>query len=272
MTRSRRSLVGAGPGRSGASHAEGRARAAHGGRRAARRPRRRRDPRLRAAGCAHRRRRQARRLPLDAAGVHRAADVREARAGHFVVRLKGGDPFVFGRGGEEIVRCARPASTSTSCPASRRGSRHRRRVGIPVTHRGFAHGVALVTGHAAEGGEEPDWRALVASRLTLVVYMGMRRASELRATFVAAGMPATPVAIVANATRRTNKRSYHAGEVGRGRGGRRVCEPGDHRDRRCRRDARRSGSAVRSGRSGADNQMPCSTSSSARISGSSSRC
>ena len=82
-------------------------------------------------------------------------------------------------------------------------------VGVPVTHRGVAHGVALVTAHAAEEGAEPDWRALALSGLTLVVYMGMQRIDELRDKLVAAGQsPATPVAIVANATR-SDQRALH---------------------------------------------------------------
>lgn len=74
-------------------------------------------------------------------------------------------------------------------------------LGIPVTYRETARGVALVTGHTANG-DEPDWRALVASRLTLVIYMGTRRAAELQAALQDAGMsPRTPVAVIANATR-----------------------------------------------------------------------
>jgi uroporphyrin-III C-methyltransferase len=129
--------------------------------------------------------------------------IREARAGHNVVRLKGGDPFVFGRGGEEVaalravgiaVEVVSGITAGLAAPAA---------VGIPVTHRAFAHGVALVTGHAADGdGAEPDWNALVRSGLTLVIYMGVARAADLRAKLLAAGMPpAMPVAIIANATR-----------------------------------------------------------------------
>ena len=129
--------------------------------------------------------------------------VREARAGHLVVRLKGGDPFVFGRGGEEVsamrsagieVEVIAGITSGLAAPAS---------IGIPVTHRALAHGVALVTGHSADDdGVEPDWEALVRSRLTLVIYMGMSRADATRASLLAAGMDgATPVAVIANATR-----------------------------------------------------------------------
>jgi len=129
--------------------------------------------------------------------------VREARAGHLVVRLKGGDPFVFGRGGEEVsamrsagieVEVIAGITSGLAAPAS---------IGIPVTHRALAHGVALVTGHSADDdGVEPDWEALVRSRLTLVIYMGMARAEATRACLLAAGMDgSTPVAVIANATR-----------------------------------------------------------------------
>jgi len=128
--------------------------------------------------------------------------VREARAGNLVVRLKGGDPFVFGRGGEELEALRAAGVAAEIVPGITAGLAAPAAMGIPVTHRGYAHGVALVTGHAADGDAEPDWRALAASRLTLVIYMGTRRASELRDALRAAGVPgAMPVAVIANATR-----------------------------------------------------------------------
>jgi uroporphyrin-III C-methyltransferase len=132
--------------------------------------------------------------------------VREARAGNIVVRLKGGDPFVFGRGGEELFALRAAGIDVEIVPGITSGLAAPLGIGIPVTHRASAHGVALVTGHAADGGEEPDWRALVASRLTLVIYMGTRRANELRKALREAGMPATmPVAVIANVTRPEQK-------------------------------------------------------------------
>ena len=127
--------------------------------------------------------------------------LREACAGNVVVRLKGGDPFVFGRGGEEQAFLRANGVEVEVVPGITSGLAAPAAVGIPVTHRDEAHGVALVTGHAADG-TEPDWKALVASRLTLVIYMGTRRAEALRTSLVAAGMsPATPVAVIAHATR-----------------------------------------------------------------------
>jgi len=128
--------------------------------------------------------------------------VREARAGHFVVRLKGGDPFVFGRGGEELAALRAAGIEVEIVPGITSGLAAPAVVGIPVTHRAWAHGVALVTGHAADDAAEPDWTALVASRLTLVIYMGARRVAQLRDSLIAAGMArAMPVAVIANATR-----------------------------------------------------------------------
>jgi uroporphyrin-III C-methyltransferase len=127
--------------------------------------------------------------------------VREARAGNVVVRLKGGDPFVFGRGGEEMSALRAAGVAVDVVPGITSGLAAPASVGIPVTHRALAHGVALVTGHAA-ADEEPDWKALAASRLTLVIYMGTRRARELRESLVQAGMAkSTPVAIVMHASR-----------------------------------------------------------------------
>jgi uroporphyrin-III C-methyltransferase len=129
--------------------------------------------------------------------------IREARAGHKVVRLKGGDSFVFGRGGEEVMALRAAGVTVEVVGGVTSGLAAPAAVGIPVTHRSLAHGVALVTGHAADGDHtEIDWNAMVRTGLTLVIYMGMTRVSELRTKLLAAGMPSTtPVAIIANATR-----------------------------------------------------------------------
>lgn len=128
--------------------------------------------------------------------------LREARAGRDVVRLKGGDPFVFGRGGEEREALERVGIEVDAIPGITAGLAAAAAAGVPVTHRELSHGVALVTGHAAAEGAEPDWRALAASGLTLAIYMGMATASALRRKLFDAGIPrTTPVAVVANATR-----------------------------------------------------------------------
>jgi uroporphyrin-III C-methyltransferase len=127
------------------------------------------------------------------------------QAGRRVVRLKGGDPFVFGRGGEEVqalnaegiaVGVVSGITAGIAAPAA---------VGIPVTHRDHAMGVVFVTGHGAScdtGNREPDWAALVATNMTIVVYMGMRRLAAIVAALLAAGLdPETPAAAIEAATR-----------------------------------------------------------------------
>ena len=133
--------------------------------------------------------------------------IAEARAGHCVVRLKGGDPFVFGRGGEEGealraagIRCEVVSGITVGMagPAA---------FGIPLTHRDVCHGAIFVTGHAGDGvnenaGDGPDWAALAATGLPLVIYMGVARSEGIRQALLAAGMRADmPVALVQNATR-----------------------------------------------------------------------
>lgn len=138
-------------------------------------------------------------ISTDQAFIH-ALMVREAQAGHRVVRLKGGDPFVFGRGGEEVdalraaglsVEVVSGLTSGIAGPAS---------VGIPVTDRRHSAGVVLVTGHPGEGCREPDWAALARSGLTLVIYMGVARCAELQAQLLAGGLEAhTPAAVVSAA-------------------------------------------------------------------------
>jgi len=125
-----------------------------------------------------------------------------ARQGKRVVRLKGGDPFVFGRGGEEIdalraagieVSVVPGITAATGCAAS---------LGMPLTHRDCASAVTFVTGHGVGGDPDIDWSALAAPRHTLVVYMGLSRAGALAESLIGAGRaPGTPVAIIENGTR-----------------------------------------------------------------------
>lgn len=133
--------------------------------------------------------------------IHRLM-VAEARKGERVVRLKGGDPFVFGRGGEEAdalrqaglaVEVISGLTSGIAAPAA---------AGIPVTDRRFAPGVAFVTGHAQEGGTGPDWAALARSGLTLVIYMGLQRVAQIQQALMDGGLAAsTPAAIVRNGAR-----------------------------------------------------------------------
>lgn len=126
--------------------------------------------------------------------------IREARSGARVVRLKGGDPFVFGRGGEEVdalneagieVEVVNGLSSGLAAPAA---------VGVPVTDRRCTPGVAFVTGHNGEHGLAPDWAALARSKLTLVVYMGLARAATISRALRDGGLPdETPAVIVSAA-------------------------------------------------------------------------
>jgi len=123
------------------------------------------------------------------------------RAGRSVARLKGGDPFVFGRGGEELQALHAAGIDAQVISGITAGIAAPAALGIPVTHRGYAQGVVFVTGHAA-GGDEPDWAALAATRMTLVIYMGMRRLGEIAGALLAAGMSGdTPCAAIEAATR-----------------------------------------------------------------------
>ncbi len=127
--------------------------------------------------------------------------VRYARQGKTVVRLKGGDPFVFGRGGEEFLAVVRSGVNCEVVNGISAGIAAPAAVGIPVTHRGLAKGVTFVTGHAANGSSAPDWRALAASGTTLVVFMGLRNTREIARGLMMGGLaPSLPAACVCDGT------------------------------------------------------------------------
>ncbi|HXW58062.1 MAG TPA: uroporphyrinogen-III C-methyltransferase [Solirubrobacteraceae bacterium] len=122
-----------------------------------------------------------------------------ARSGRTVVRLKGGDPFVFGRGGEEALALRAASIPYEIVPGVSAGVAAPAYAGIPVTHRGSASAVALVTGHEDPAKDESaiDWPALAAFPGTLVFYMGARRLGELAQALLAAGRdPAQPAAVI----------------------------------------------------------------------------
>jgi uroporphyrinogen III methyltransferase / synthase len=127
-----------------------------------------------------------------------------ARAGRTVVRLKGGDPFVFGRGGEEALALRAAGIPFEIVPGVTSGVAASAYAGIPVTHRGLSTAVAFVTGHTrADGSEDSslDWTALAAFPGTLVFYMGVRQLSQIAESLIAAGRAAAePVAIVERGT------------------------------------------------------------------------
>jgi uroporphyrinogen III methyltransferase/synthase len=115
--------------------------------------------------------------------------VRHALAGRTVVRLKGGDPFVFGRGGEEALRLLAAGIPFEVVPGVTAGVAAAAYAGIPVTHRGIASAVALVTGHEDPAKDEPglDWHALASFPGTLVFYMGVRALPRIAARLIDAG-------------------------------------------------------------------------------------
>jgi uroporphyrin-III C-methyltransferase/precorrin-2 dehydrogenase/sirohydrochlorin ferrochelatase len=131
-----------------------------------------------------------------------------ARQGKAVVRLKGGDPFVFGRGGEEAAALAAAGVPCEVVPGVSSAIAGPGAAGIPLTHRGCASAFVVVTGHCAAGNEAGSstggvaWDALARSGATLVILMGMRHLAEIARRLIAAGRPADePVAVVQNATR-----------------------------------------------------------------------
>jgi uroporphyrinogen III methyltransferase / synthase len=129
--------------------------------------------------------------------------VERARAGRTVVRLKGGDPFVFGRGGEEALVCLEAGIAFEVVPGITAGVAAPAYAGIPVTHRDLASGVAFVTGHEdpAKPDSALDWPALAAFPGTLVFYMGVRALPRIAEQLVAGGRPADePVAVVERGT------------------------------------------------------------------------
>jgi uroporphyrin-III C-methyltransferase/precorrin-2 dehydrogenase/sirohydrochlorin ferrochelatase len=132
-----------------------------------------------------------------------AALVEHARAGRFVVRLKGGDPFVFGRGAEEVLHCVREGVPVTVVPGITSAIAVPAAAGVPVTHRGVAQEFHVVSAHVAPGDRAStvDWEALGRSRGTLVLLMAVERISVIADTLMRYGRsPDTPVAVIQDGT------------------------------------------------------------------------
>jgi uroporphyrin-III C-methyltransferase/precorrin-2 dehydrogenase/sirohydrochlorin ferrochelatase len=134
--------------------------------------------------------------------------VERALEGRFVVRLKGGDPYVFGRGGEELLACAAAGVPVTVVPGVTSAVAAPAAAGIPVTHRGIAHDFTVVSGHLPPGHPQSlvDWAALGRLHGTIVLLMGLKNLPEIAAALLAAGRPGdTPVAVVQEGTTSTQR-------------------------------------------------------------------
>ena len=127
--------------------------------------------------------------------------VLHAQSGRRVVRLKGGDPFVFGRGGEEVEVLARAGIACEVVPGVSSALAGPAAAGIPVTHRQVARAVTIVTGHEMAASDPVDWSAVARLGGTLVVLMGIERRAAIVDALVAGGLADdTPAAVVMNAT------------------------------------------------------------------------
>ncbi len=135
--------------------------------------------------------------------------VTAALEGENVVRLKGGDPFIFGRGGEEMEALQAAGVRVSVVNGITAGIAAVSSLGVPLTHREYAHGVVFVTGHAKPGSAGTDWRALSATaqqaRLTLVIYMGVSGAATIQNELLHGLHADTPVAIIQNASLPTQR-------------------------------------------------------------------
>ncbi len=125
-----------------------------------------------------------------------------------VVRLKGGDPFIFGRGGEELEACRAAGVECQIIPGLTAALAASASAGAPLTHRGCAQSVTFVTGHASNGAEpDLDWASLARPNQTVVIYMGLSQAAPITSRLLAAGRAgATPALIVENASRANERR------------------------------------------------------------------
>lgn len=127
--------------------------------------------------------------------------VRAAVSGLKVVRLKGGDPLIFGRAGEEIEALQAQRIKVTVINGISAGFAGASAFGVSLTHRHHSPGVIFVTGHLKDEGTQPNWRALAESGMTLVIYMGLARAALIQQSLLNAGLlGSTPVGLIKSAT------------------------------------------------------------------------
>ena len=136
-------------------------------------------------------------------GIH-ALLVQHACAGRRVVRLKGGDPYVFGRGGEEVQALQAEGIAFEVVPGVTAANGCAAAAGIPLTHRNMAASCVFLPGHLADDAASHDWRALARPGQTRVFYMGIQRLEQIAHLLISHGLPAdTPAAIVRDGTRPT---------------------------------------------------------------------
>lgn len=132
-----------------------------------------------------------------------------AQEGEQVVRLKGGDPFIFGRGGEEVQQLQAAGIRVQVVNGITSGLAALSTLNSPLTHRKYAHGVVFITGHTQAGDQGTDWRALAQAahhaKLTLVIYMGVRNAAQIERELLLGLHKSTPVAIIQNASLPTQR-------------------------------------------------------------------
>jgi uroporphyrin-III C-methyltransferase len=127
--------------------------------------------------------------------------IRLARDNRRVLRLKGGDPYIFGRGGEEALALADEKIPFRVLPAVTSGFAALATAGIPATMRGINKAVVLATGHSAEDDDDLDWEALARTGQPIVVYMGLRNMGAITTALVAGGLaPDTPAAVIQSGT------------------------------------------------------------------------
>ncbi|TAG35157.1 MAG: uroporphyrinogen-III C-methyltransferase [Polaromonas sp.] len=135
--------------------------------------------------------------------------VMAAKEGDNVVRLKGGDPFIFGRGGEEIEALRAAGIEVTVVNGITSGLAAMTSLNVPLTHREHAHGVVFVTGHAKPGDAGTDWALLATTaaraKLTLVIYMGVAGSQQIQNELLLGLSASTPVAIIQNASLPTQR-------------------------------------------------------------------